>query len=161
LQFAAWLREEGIAYEDISGSAENLMRRYESSELHVGYRVHAHIFMSSISKPSILLAEDGRGTALREVIGGLIFNGINWKQSLPKSKEAHKSLSLRLRDAFVPPPANLPKLSTKPSVPKQQAKDLRIALEHEMAHGFPRLAITRACIDAHFATMKQFLLAMP
>ena len=48
--FASWLDSQNISYVDISGSAENLMNYYKSVDLHIGYRVHAHIFMNSISK---------------------------------------------------------------------------------------------------------------
>ena len=72
--FIKWLTKNNIGYVDISGSAENLIEYYQDCDLHIGYRVHAHIFMSSISKPSILLNEDGHGIALRDVIGGLSFD---------------------------------------------------------------------------------------
>ncbi|MGH8631592.1 MAG: polysaccharide pyruvyl transferase family protein, partial [Burkholderiales bacterium] len=73
LDFKAWLEGRHVAWRDLSGSAEKLIEYYRSCDLHIGYRVHAHIFMSSIGKPSLLLAEDGRGVALKEVIGGLVF----------------------------------------------------------------------------------------
>ncbi len=74
-RFLEWLDASGIDHIDISGSFERLAAFYETVDLHVGYRVHAHIFMLSASRPSILIAEDGRGLALREVVGGAILNG--------------------------------------------------------------------------------------
>jgi hypothetical protein len=74
-EFAKWLESQEIKYVDISGSAENLMNYYKTVDLHIGYRVHAHIFMNSISKFSILISEDGRAKAIRSVIGGIILDG--------------------------------------------------------------------------------------
>lgn len=37
---------------------------YRQCDLHVGYRVHAHLYFLSIRKPSLLLQEDGRGMAM-------------------------------------------------------------------------------------------------
>lgn len=42
-EFAKWLEEQNINYVDISGSAENLINYY-SVDLHIGYRVHVHIY---------------------------------------------------------------------------------------------------------------------
>ncbi len=74
LDLIDWLNDHNIDHIDISGSANNLIDHYSSCDLHVGYRVHAHIFMSSINQRSILIAEDGRGTALQKVLGGFVFN---------------------------------------------------------------------------------------
>lgn len=68
-----WLKSNNIEFKDISGDSEKLMTEYSSCDLHLGFRVHAHIFCSSIGKPSILLSEDGRAVALKEVLSGLIF----------------------------------------------------------------------------------------
>ncbi|MGH8370059.1 MAG: polysaccharide pyruvyl transferase family protein, partial [Gammaproteobacteria bacterium] len=65
LKFIEWLEARSFPYVDISGSADRMIEHYSGTDMHVGYRVHAHILMSSISKPSILLAEDGRGKALK------------------------------------------------------------------------------------------------
>ncbi len=74
--FLDWLKTNEIDYVDISGSAENLINYYKAVNLHIGYRVHAHIFMNSISKPSVMIAEDGRGKATEKVIGGMVVHGI-------------------------------------------------------------------------------------
>ena len=41
---------------------------YEDYDLHIGYRVHAHILFLSQRKPSILLHEDWRGKGLTETM---------------------------------------------------------------------------------------------
>jgi len=74
-EFARWLLSEGIDYVDISGAAEKLIELYSSVDLHVGYRVHAHIFMTSIGKPSLLISEDGRAKGVQSAVGGMIVDG--------------------------------------------------------------------------------------
>jgi len=44
LEFLEWIKKERIDYVDISGSAENLINHYQQRDLHIGYRVHAHIY---------------------------------------------------------------------------------------------------------------------
>lgn len=73
--FANWLASQNIAYVDISGSAENLINYYSQVDLHVGYRVHAHIFMNSVKKLSILISEDGRAKGSKSVISGMVIDG--------------------------------------------------------------------------------------
>ncbi|PHR49234.1 MAG: hypothetical protein COA32_04055 [Fluviicola sp.] len=68
-----YVKSLGISFKDISGGAEKLMEEYSDCDLHIGFRVHAHIFCSSIGTPSILLSEDGRAIALKEVLNGLVF----------------------------------------------------------------------------------------
>lgn len=76
-EFAKWLATQNIAYVDISGSAENLINYYSQVDLHIGYRVHAHIFMNSVKKSSILISEDGRAKGSKSVISGMVIDGYN------------------------------------------------------------------------------------
>lgn len=97
-----YLEKHQIAYKDISGSEQGLLEEYENCDLHIGYRVHAHIFMSSISKRSILISEDGRGKGLNDVIGGVKLesyrvvdnnNLLNkFKNKINKSYHFHKAI---------------------------------------------------------------------
>lgn len=41
---------------------------YRDADLHIGYRVHAHLMFLSARRPSILLEEDGRGRGFAEVL---------------------------------------------------------------------------------------------
>lgn len=41
---------------------------YQACDLHIGYRVHAHIDFLSLRKPSILIQEDGRGVGQSETL---------------------------------------------------------------------------------------------
>lgn len=144
LAFRDWLDEQGVSWLDLSGSAERMIEYYSSCDLHFGYRVHAHIFMSSIGKPTILLAEDGRGIALKEVIGGSIFS------------------------AFAPPAstlwARIRQRITRARSISARPESVNLVL-HEIGYGPTqaaiRLAGARGNIKAHFPVMKDFLAALP
>lgn len=77
IEFKNWLNRNRLKFVDISGSERELISLYDSASVHIGYRVHAHIYMTSQSKPSFLLAEDGRGLALKEVLGGAVFDAFS------------------------------------------------------------------------------------
>lgn len=46
---------------DASGEAEALDEAYKNIDLHVGFRLHGHVYFLRNRRPSFLLAEDGRG----------------------------------------------------------------------------------------------------
>ncbi|WP_018931380.1 polysaccharide pyruvyl transferase family protein [Gracilibacillus lacisalsi] len=62
--------EPSIEIVDLSGGA-NKLDFYKDIDLHVGFRLHAHIWFLRNRKPSLLLAEDGRSTGHLETISGL------------------------------------------------------------------------------------------
>jgi hypothetical protein len=81
LKMVNYLTNKSIKVVDLSGGVNGLIDFYNEIDLHIGYRVHAHIYMSSINKNSILLTEDGRGRALSKVLGGHIYDGYEYKRS--------------------------------------------------------------------------------
>jgi exopolysaccharide biosynthesis predicted pyruvyltransferase EpsI len=145
VRFSKWLESIGIEYEDISGSAQNLIDSYTNSDLHLGYRVHAHIFMSSISKPSILIAEDGRGKGLRALLGGIIFDGFTKRNDSFIDKAIDK--------------AGLPK--DRFEVDDNLSQLILRTLDSELENGMPRLKSVRSNIDLHFEVMKSFIKQLP
>jgi hypothetical protein len=58
---------------NIAGSAEGF-RIYDDASLHVGYRLHAHLYTLSGRRVSYLIAEDSRGVGALRVLGSL---GVN------------------------------------------------------------------------------------
>lgn len=141
----SWLDSQEISHVDISGSAENLINHYSNECIHVGYRVHAHIFMNSISKPSVLLNEDGRGKALRDVIGGLSFDSCSAK----KNNLLNKILT------------NINIKTEMYNVDNMLPTDLVKHVSYELKTGYPRLSMPRCSIDKHFPIMKSFLMQLP
>ena len=72
-----WLNHKEIEIIDLSKGIDRFMHEYNCCDLHIGYRVHAHIYRLSISKPSILLAEDSRGVGVNETIPSNVINAYN------------------------------------------------------------------------------------
>ena len=58
----------GVRCIDISYGFEG-MKIYDDCDLHVGYRVHAHIYNLSRGNNSILIEEDGRGAGVNQALG--------------------------------------------------------------------------------------------
>lgn len=63
-----YLESESIEYMDIAYSAEGF-KVYDEADLHIGFRVHAHIYCLSGRKMSILFEEDGRGAGVNNALG--------------------------------------------------------------------------------------------
>jgi hypothetical protein len=144
-EFAKWLTRQGIKYVDISGNAENLINYYTKVDLHIGYRVHAHIFMNSISKPSILISEDGRAKATQKVIGGVVLDSyIDFREGL-LFRVLNKILGSYNRYT---PNQNL-------------TKEILLNTEYEMNNNFIRSKNSRKQIDNNFEIMKYFLNQLP
>lgn len=62
-----FLEAQSIDCVDISYRADGF-KVYNECDLHIGYRVHAHIYNLSIRNPSILLEEDGRGGGVNQAL---------------------------------------------------------------------------------------------
>ena len=144
LAFIDWLKKHKIEFVDISGSAENLIEYYSSCDLHIGYRVHAHIFMNSISKHSILIAEDGRGKALRNVFGGAVVDAFQIVSNDFVSKVLRK---LKIRSGF--------------KVDDNIHEELLSLLNYEIDLNFPEISATRQKINHNFKMMEFFLKSLP
>jgi hypothetical protein len=144
LDFINWLKSEDIGFVDISGSAENLINYYNSCDFHVGYRVHAHIYMNSISKPTLLIAEDGRGKALRNVFGGAVVDGYS------KAREgiiARILRKLRINSGMV--------------VDKRISEEVFDMLDYEVKNGFHEISAVRDKINTNFKVMEKFINQLP
>lgn len=65
------LQNQTSAYEvtDISKIQGGGMEPYDHCDLHIGFRVHAHIYNLSIGNPSILISEDIRGDGVNDALG--------------------------------------------------------------------------------------------
>ncbi len=144
-EFAKWLEEQNIKYIDISGSAENLMNYYNNVDLHIGYRVHAHIFMNSISKFSVLISEDGRAKGAKEVIGGIVLDGfVRFKNDF------FSKILNRLLNGYDKFEAN-----------EYLTKEIIANIEYEKKIDFIRIKNSRIQIDNNFEVMKQFMRQLP
>lgn len=68
LWFLQEIEKLGIDTIDISYS-ENGFDIYDDCDLHIGFRVHAHIYNLSKRNISVLIEEDGRGAGVNQVLG--------------------------------------------------------------------------------------------
>ncbi len=66
-RIADYLGENNIPYFDISGSCQGFSH-YDQADLHVGFRVHSHIYSLSRRIPSVLIEEDARGGGMDETL---------------------------------------------------------------------------------------------
>lgn len=145
LQFMAWLDARGVAHVDLSGSADNLLQHYGAADLHLGYRVHAHILMTGIRKPSLLLAEDGRGFALKDVLGGHILDAF---EAYDESKLLKAARKLGLNpDPYTAAPG--------------LAHDAVRRVKNDEQAGWPQAKSAVNAIENHLPTMKRFVESLP
>jgi hypothetical protein len=63
LLLAARALRRGWRVSSLAGSAAKMRRLYATADLHLGYRVHAHLHCLSVRKASVLVNEDARGIA--------------------------------------------------------------------------------------------------
>jgi hypothetical protein len=100
--------------------------------------------MSSIAKPSILLSEDGRGKALKDVLGGVVFDAYKTVKTgiIPKIK--HR-LSIPY-DVYIPT--------------ENMVDDVMLTLRYELNNGV-RLYMPKDSIQKHYQVMKSFLEQLP
>ena len=144
-EFADWLESENIKYKDISGSAENLMNYYTNVDLHIGYRVHAHIFMNSIAQKSILISEDGRAKGVKGAIGGVVLDGYFDFKTGFVSKVLNRLLS------------SYDRFTSNPYLSKELLEEIK----YEERIGFSRFKNSRQRIDSNYKIMSQFLKQLP
>jgi hypothetical protein len=141
---------EAMGYEvvDVSGSA-NADEEYGKCDLHVGFRLHAHLCTLSKRVPSVLLHEDGRGIGASQTLSVRGFDAFHrtaaGSMRVP-SKRVARWLDKRLRGV----------------VPSTTCgADVREHLEHLAQTGFAQYAGVGNVIDAHFVQMKRFLASLP
>jgi hypothetical protein len=135
---------------DISGSAENLVSYYSEVDLHIGFRVHAHIYMCSTNRLSMLVTEDGRGKALRDVIGGLFIDTESLgNRSLKKQNRLLNAVSNRIFH-----------LSDR-VINEKLTEDIINSVEYEELTNFGRVKKSRLMINELYFDMVGFLNNLP
>jgi hypothetical protein len=68
--FASVAQRHGWSSVDITGSSAGFTV-YDDADVHVGYRVHAHLYALSRAIPTYLVAEDSRGIGVHRTLGEL------------------------------------------------------------------------------------------
>ena len=142
--FAGWLDQNDIPYKDVSGSAEAMAEFYASTDLHIGYRVHAHIHMTSLNRRTILLAEDGRGLALKDVIGSSVINAVEQVDTGMLGKVCTKAFTY---DQYNPS--------------RQIASEVIRTVKEEIKTGFTRSKIAHSATKHLWQKMEYFCEQLP
>lgn len=140
----------GYKVEDVSFDL-NKINFYDECDLHIGYRVHGHIYFLSRRKPSILIHEDGRGRGVSEALNVLGVDGF-----------------ARTSPGFIADKYNMPivtkaiKKSLGVIRPNGSAIDiLGVYIRDEVESGFSRFAGVGKVIDSNYEIMKRFIKSLP
>jgi hypothetical protein len=149
----------GLGFESVDVSLGNTsMDFYDSADLHVGYRVHAHIYFISKRLPSLLIHEDGRGVGTSESLGlrgidafvrsgaGTLASQLNTPTRLGQPALGKLVKGLKLKEY---------------AAAKSVANAVRSQVEQDLASQFARYAGLGPRIDAQFSVMKRFMAALP
>lgn len=145
VEFTRWLDSLEINYVDISGSAQKLIDAYSEYDVHIGYRVHAHLFMLSQGRPSFLVAEDGRGTGQQQVLGEPAFRSYRYA--------SNSKIFRGLQRFGIKVPNKLPMFMI--------SRTLCDYVDHEVQLSYPKNKATLMQIELHFSSMRKFLERLP
>ena len=154
---ARWLgelaqRAGDLGYEVVDASyGLESVRFYEDCDLHIGYRVHGHLYFLAKRKPSFLIQEDGRGRGASEALGLPDIRG--WERTAfgrvaAKVKEPRFSYFLEKRGMDI---------RARRSVPSELERYIR----REMEGGFGGFEELPQTLRQHYGTMVQFLESIP
>lgn len=141
------LEREGVAYQEVAKDAEVLKAFYDGMDIQVGYRVHAHLYMCSRNKPSILLCEDGRGKGMRTTLGGPVFDAYTVRERGGLEKLL---LAVQRKDR-----------SSAIEARRAIETEIPAVLAYGMRNGFQASAAIPAQIQAYWPTYLRILNALP
>jgi Polysaccharide pyruvyl transferase len=133
---------------DISGSGDGISL-YGECDLHVGFRVHAHLSTLARRRPSLLLHEDGRGVAASMTLNVRGFDAFVrnfWSPTVGASRRLRKLVDQRLLG-----------ITADPAL----ARRVEEYLDQLVLTRFAAYAGAGRVIDAHFEVMKHFLASLP
>jgi hypothetical protein len=147
----------GFEVVDASGALEQIAF-YARCDLHVGYRVHAHLGFSGKRRLSVLLHEDGRGAGASQALGVAGLDA--FRRTVAGSIASATSRHPMTRWA---PLSRLHRRLTKQSIVADETVPaaLRTLLEGDLRSNFSRHAGLSARIDAQFAVMSSFIQRLP
>ena len=89
---ATRLEELGAEIRVVSGGSRSLIDTYHTADLHVGFRVHAHLARCSARSPSLLLAEDARAHAMCRSLGHSAIEAVlqDGVDAIPREEAIHQ-----------------------------------------------------------------------
>lgn len=133
---------EGYIVKDTSYDTKKL-DFYQDCDLHVGYRVHGHLYFLAHRLPSILIEEDGRGRGANESLG--LPRLPAWSRRFMHEKIPSKFLKFK------------PFVSANKHIPRM----VKHTLNEELENDFQRIQYTSERIDKYFENMEKFVNEFP
>lgn len=89
----------GWTVRDIGGGIDGL-RSYDAIDLHVGYRLHAHLYALSRATPTYLIAEDSRGHGANAAFSEIGFNPLEGLSASPAVTRTARRLVQRMPGSY-------------------------------------------------------------
>jgi len=154
--YAALAERHGWQCVDISGRQEGF-RIYDEMDLHVGYRVHAHLYSTSVGTPSYVIAEDSRGIGVLRSFPGLGLAAFPAERPLPWLEIGIGALARPRRRPIRRSVRPFEHLLGLPDI----SGPLMATIERDLAGGFPAHAQARDTIRATLPVMRQMIESIP
>lgn len=144
--YAAFARHLGCRVEDVSSDLSRISF-YNECDLHVGYRLHGHLYFLSKRRPSILLEEDGRGRGATVALGapGVRAWRLTWSSRVARGLSSGAA-ARRLARRFPVKAAR-----------RDAVSDALTILRAELATDFAVCAAVPARIDDTWPVMRKFV----
>ncbi len=146
---AEFAQSLGMRVEDLSYSFDHY-QKYDDIDMHIGFRVHGHLYFLSHRKPSILVNEDGRGKAMCETIGLAGVDAFN----ITPLKKWGTAINIAMRKAKLP-------ARFYAGVNKQAIQQIEHLIRTHQANDYQLMNGALKNIDSNYAIMKEFLNNLP
>ena len=143
-----------ISHHDLSYQLESL-DLYDDCTMHIGYRLHAHLFFLSQRKPSFLINEDGRGESMQTTLRLNSFSGVR-RSVISRWILGHSSSPLSSWTEALLIKTRLDR-TIQTDLIKNFLNDIRI--EHKQ--GFPQIQDAQLFIRQQYTIMQKFLRTLP
>jgi hypothetical protein len=164
-------KAEKLGFETINctNNLKKLAEAYQKTDLLVGARVHSHIFMLSLGKPSFLISEDGRGVGANDFIGLKNFNifleNYNSTDWVTGEDKRSKNISMKMpRHIKKHSSKYLPIITSrlyKPEFNLLLVEEIEQFIKQELDNGFARYAGVHNVILHNFKHMENYLKNIP
>lgn len=143
----------GVKHEDVAYDLSRI-DFYKECDMHIGYRLHAHLHFLSNKKVSFLVNEDGRGRGAQEALGLLSIEAYQ--------RTILNQFSEKFKLNKVPKVRGVINLLGKKYIPNNDTSEKLISfIQEETANGFERVKNTLSLIDNHYPQMQKFIKSLP
>lgn len=142
------LKQNNIKIVDITGDAEGF-KVYDDCDLHIGYRVHAHIYNLSNRNISILLEEDGRGIGVNQTLGLTGIKAYNSFKSILEKDNLYYKLKRKIKKIII--------LNSKYKN-NDFEKDILNILQMHKSNNYSQFIVAFNALKYYYSVMNNYLL---